>query len=312
MLEEVTWGVTPSVTSGDSSTIPFENESLTQGQALESNPHISGSREMTAPVKGRSEAGGDMAFRLNPFMHNLLWKAALGDPVDAGVGPYTHTYTVSATLPSYSMEVGWTDISEYWLATGMTLGNLRCTVRDSGFVEMSATFAGKGGTMSATSFDSAPSTDSDNPFDLTDANIALTEGGSPLATATEVEFEINNNLDLENYVIANEGQRGAVPYGRCGISGTLNAFFSDSTLYDKAVAGTESAIVITLKRGDGLGSAGNESCVITIPEIRYEVQTPAVESEAGILVSLPFMAYYDDATEGSAIEVVVSNDVASY
>ena len=293
MLEEVTFGVTPAVTPGDSSTIPFENESLTQGTALEQNPHISGSREMTAPVKGRSEAGGDIAFRLNPFDHNLIWKAALGDPVDAGSDPYTHTYTVSSTIPSFSMEVGYTDISEFWLATGMTLGTLGCTVRDSGFVEMTSTWMGKGGAMTATSFDSAPSSDSDNPFDLTDANILIEEGG-------------------DNYVIANEGQRGSVPTGRCGITGTLTAFFADSSLYDKAVAGTESKIVITLQRGDGAGTAGNESCVITIPEIRYEVQTPPVSDEGGIDIALPFTAYFDDAAEGSAIEVVVSNDVAAY
>jgi hypothetical protein len=312
MLEEVTFGVTPAVTPGDSSAIPFENESLTQGTALESNPHISGSREMTAPVKGRSEASGDMAFRLNPFDHNLIWKAALGDPVDAGSDPYTHTYTVSSVIPTFSMEVGFTDISEFWLGTGMTLGTLSCTVRDSGFVEMASTWMGKGGAMTGASFDSAPSSDSDMPFDLTDVNILLEEGGSTLATATEVVFEINNNLDGDNYVIANEGQRGSVPTGRCAISGTLTAFFADSSLYDTAVAGTESKIVITLQRGDGLGSTGNESCVITIPEIRYEVQTPQVSDEGGIDIVLPFMAYFDDAAEGSAIEVVVSNDVAAY
>ena len=100
-----------------------------------------------------------------------------------------------------------------------------------------------------------------------------------------------------------------MPEGQGKISGTLTAIFDSQVLMDKALNDTESSIQVTLSRGDGLGSAGNESIDFTLQQLKYEPTTPSVEGPNGIEISLPFIGYLNGANLG--IEVVVSNNVAT-
>jgi hypothetical protein len=300
-LKEATWGTTPSVSAGDVKIIPFASETLSATRAKEDNPHITSSRNFGVPVSGRSEAGGDITFMLNPLAHAWILRGLLGAPVTTGAGPYVHTFKVPAALPSYSIEKGFTDIAQYLVYTGMTLSKLSLKVKDSGFVESTATFMGKARTASGTALDSAPTTYVDNPFALAAANIALTEGGGALAIGTEISLDIDNMLDGDNFTIASQGARGGINAGKCKVSGTLTAFFSDLTLFNKAKNSTESAIVITLQHGTGAGSAGNEKLVITIPEIVYSEADPQIGDSGGVLVALPFTAYYADNANATSL-----------
>lgn len=312
MLAEVTWGTTPSVTPGDGTLIPFETESLSASQAKEDNPHMNGDRNYGLPVDGRVDCGGDLNVRLNPLAHTHLWKAMLGAPVTTGSDPYIHTFKPPATLPSFSISKDFIDITQSFIYTGMTGSKITGSIKDSGFVEFAVSFLGKGRTASATPMDSAPTSLVDNPYSLAAADIAITEGGGALATATELAFEIDNELDGDQYVIAAQGQRGGIPCGKIKVTGTLTAFFENLTLFDKAVNSTESAIVVTLRHGDGAGSAGNESTVITFPEILYDEVDPQVGGSGGVLVELPFRAVYDNNADATSLKVVVSNAVVSY
>ena len=312
MLEEVVFGTTPAVTPGDATVIPFASESLKAARAKEDNPHMTGTRNYGLPVNGRADCGGDISFRMNPLAHGFLLKSVLGDPVTTGVGPFVHTFKVPAVLPTYSIDKLFDDVTQSFHYTGMTGSKLAASVKDSGYSECTLSYIGKGRTADATPMDSAPTSLVDNPFDMAAADIAITEGGSTLATATELTFEIDNELDGDQYTIANQGQRGGVPCGKAKASGTLVAFFEDLTLFNKAVNSTESAIVFTYRHGDGTGTAGNEKLEVTLPEIIYDEDDPVVDGSGGINQTLPFRAVFSDNADASSYKFVLTNQVASY
>ena len=69
---------------------------------------------------------------------------------------------------------------------------------------------------------------------------------------------------------------------------------------------------MVLQHGTGAGTAGNEKCTITIPEIVYSRRVPKITGPRGVLWEGPFEAFYDNASEGASIEVELINTVASY
>lgn len=313
LIEETTWGITPTVTAGDMTVLPFASESLDMTQEREQNPHITNSRNYGPGVLQTIDCGGDTEHRLNPLAHGWLWKAVLGGYAVSGTGPYTHTFTVGNTLPSYTLEKGFTDISQYFRFAGMKAGQMRLRIQPSGFVETSVSWLGKTATTASSALDSAPTEHADEPFALAAGTVTLKEGGTTIAIVTSLEITIDNALDGSVYAVASGGTRAAIPAGKCRITGTLEAFFEDLSLYNKAANSTESSIEIVLQHGTGDGSAGNEKITITLPEILYSRRAPKVTSgDAGVLVELPFQAHYTNATEGTSCQVVLLNSVASY
>ena len=79
--------------------------------------------------------------------------------------------------------------------------------------------------------------------------------------------------------------------GRSNCSGTITAYFENSTLLDKFINETESNIVFELPDG-----AGNKY-IFTLPRIKYNGGQPDVEGEGPITLSMPFQALLDSVTQ---------------
>ncbi|WP_025324503.1 phage tail tube protein [Deferrisoma camini] len=315
MVEETTWGTKPTITAGDSVRIPFDTESLGASQERQQNPHLKGDRNPARGVLGRVDAGGDISCKLNGLDHGLLLKALLGSVTTTGTGPYTHTFKIGSSLPSFTIEKGFADIGQYFVLTGFKCASARFALNPDGFFDLSTTWMGKGEDASspaASSMDSAPTERTDAVFSMTDANMVIQEGGANIATLTGLEFSYENGLDGNVYTLANQGQRGALPAGAVRITGELTALFEDVSLYNKAKNSTETSIAITLQRGDGSGSAGNEKLQLFLDEILFGKAIPKAEGPAGVLLKLPFEAYYEDAAEASAFRAVLLNSIAAY
>jgi len=89
------------------------------------------------------------------------------------------------------------------------------------------------------------------------------------------------------------------------ITGTVKAFFENATLLNKAINGTESSLQITLINGV-------YSLDILLSELKYERSSPSIENSKGILIELPFTAYYQDDANNTACKVTLINTQASY
>ena len=79
----------------------------------------------------------------------------------------------------------------------------------------------------------------------------------------------------------------------------------------RALVPCQGSTKLVWQLGTGDGSAGNEYLEILIPELTYSPNAPVVNGPTGVLVELPFEAFYDDSAEASAIQIVLKNTEAA-
>ena len=285
--------------------IPFSSESIGRTIALENNDHITGNRNASAPVRGNTDVAGSISFNLGPFPGELLL-GALGAVATTGAGPYVHTIEVGASLPSFTLEKGFTDISQFFKYNGCKVGKFSLTATPAGFQRASIDIMGAKETASGTSFDATLTDLGDYPFDGF-LLASVLEGGSSITGITEITLSIDNELDGETFTLGSQGTRGSINEGKARVSGTIKGFFENLTLYNKAVNQTESSLFLAYQRGTGAGSAGNEYLSFEVPELVYSVKTPAVSGPQGIYYELDFLGYYGNDADASALIVTLKN-----
>jgi hypothetical protein len=303
LQKETTFGTDPGVPTLIK--IPFSSESIGRSIGLETNDHITGNRNNSAPVRGNTDVAGGISFNLGAYPGELLL-GALGSVATTGAGPYVHTIKVGNSLPSFTIEKGFADISQFFKYNGCKVGKFSLTATSSGFQKASIDIMGAKETASGTSFDATLTDLGDTPFDGFLLGSVL-EGGSSISGLTEISLMIDNDLDGDTFTLGSTGTRGSINEGKAKVSGTIKGFFENLSLYNKAVNQTESSLSFTYSRGTGLGSAGNESVSFEVPELVYSVKTPAVTGPKGIYFELEFQGYYGNDADASALVVVLKN-----
>jgi len=306
--EESTFKTDPG--TPDCKKLHFESESLRLSRNLITTNIIRSDRNPVAPVRGNVDVAGTITTHLQAFQLGTILKAALGSVTTTGTGPYTHVFKIGSSLPSLLIEKGFTDIDQYFKYNGCKVNRVSFSIRSEGYQQVSFDFIGAKETTGSVSFDSTPTDGGYQPWDGFSV-ASILEGGSSIATVTEVDGTIENNLDGSVYVIGGSGERVSLPVGAVKVSGTIRAIFEDLTLYNKAINHTESSLKVVYQLGDGSGSAGNEYFELLLPELKYSPNAPVVNGPQGVLVELPFEAYYDDSSEASAIQITLKNTEAT-
>lgn len=302
--EDNGYGVDP--VAPDAQVAHFESCGLKMSRGQDQSQTIRGNRNPTRSARGNTDVAGPLAMELQAYIGRLL-KAALGTVATSGVGPYTHLFTIGSALPSLMIEQGFADLGHYFKYNGCKVGKLTFNVTPSGFQKISFDFNGAKETVSGASFDAAATDLGKQSFDGFSL-ATIEEGGVAIGDVVGIDgLTIDNDLDLEGYNVGSQGVRSDIPEGLVKVSGTLKARFKDLILYNKAVNGDESSIKIGYALGDGLGSAGNESIELYLPELTYSPNAPVISGPKGVVVELPFEAYYDDSAEGSAIQITLKN-----
>ena len=286
--------------------LPFVSESLRQNRNLVESKTIKGTRNPSAPVRGNVDVAGDITMELQPYL-GKLFKHVLGSLTTSGTASsISHVYKVG-DLPAGMVIEKWftSDLtaSQYFRYMGCKVNSLKISVKPEGFIDAVVNIMGATETVSTSSMDSDASdltaVGSYNPFDGFTASI--TRGGSSLGVATQVDLTIENALDGTVYVLDGTGTRYYLPEGMVKLTGTLTALFTDMSLYNLALNNTETSLVVTLSRGTGTGALGNEKLIITCDEIIFQPTAPVVSGPGGILIELPFVGYYSDGTNASAL-----------
>lgn len=292
--------------------LPFTSESLSRSIELIDSDTIRGVRSAVPPVRGNTDVAGSVNFNLNAYPGEVLL-GALGAVTTSGeTAPYTHVIKVGDTVPSFTIEKGFSDISQFFKYQGCKVNRFSLTASPTGFQKASIDLIGAKLTTAGTSFDET----------LTDYGLAefdgfrissITEGGSAITSnkPTEVSFTIENNLDGDTFYIGGNGQRAAVNEGLVKVSGTIRGLFESLALYNKAVAQTETALVLTYQFGTGAGTAGNEYLSFDFPEVVLSVNDPPIEGPKGIYYSIGFTAYYGNDAKASSAVITLKNTQAS-
>ena len=122
----------------------------------------------------------------------------------------------------------------------------------------------------------------------------IKEGGSTIAIVTELTIKLANSLAVRPVVGTNLTRLPSV--GPSDVTGQLTAFFEDSSLLAKFLAGTATAFDFTL-----LDSAGN-AYRIQIPNLIYTGGgEPDVKGSGPLTQALPWQALFDTTTGSNIV-----------
>lgn len=225
-------------------------------------------------------------------------------------GVLTHTIKAGGTLPDYVLEFGATDIGQYQQELGCKLASLGFSIGAKGAIALSTRWLGIKELQATAPFDAAPLDNGKRSFDnMGIAAADMKEGGVACAQILSIDnISLDNAVTGDTFVVGGGGFRSGTNADVYKITGTVKAIFEDAALYTKAINSTETSLDFKVKRGSGDGTDGNETIQVVISEIQYSPKSPTIPAGGGI-VELPFVGYYDNSADGTALKVVVVNSV---
>lgn len=304
---ETTPGAIPAIPGG--MIFPFESESLQRKTELIKSNIIRSSRNASKPSRGKRDVAGNIKTELNPLMGRQLLMG-FGAVTTSGAGPNkTHVFKIGDTLPYHTIEKGFTDLGKYFQYLGCKCNKIGGEVNPSGILPLDQDFMGMDRIIADATFDLTAVDLGHDPFECFEGTIK--EGGVDIAIITALKWTLENNLDGDVYCIGGGGKRYRIPEGATVVSGSLTALFDSDALLTKATNGTETALETSIIRGDGLGTAGNESLVLNFDELIFQEQDPIIKDKKGILIELPWTAYWDNGANSTSIMATLKNTQAT-
>lgn len=218
---------------------------------------------------------------------------------------WSHEFTVPDSMPSLWVDKGFTNISQYFLQTGLRASTWSLSVGGDGELTQTIGFLGANEARDTSEYDSDHVIVAMKRFNMFQA--ALAEGGATLTTnkAKALALDFGFGLDGDQYCIGDQGVRGDLPEGSMEIGGTLTALFEDETLLAKGEDIVESSLALTFTRG-------HYSLGISIEELQYEATSPPIDGPQGVLQELKFEGYWADGASGSGVVVTLVTDIKTY
>jgi hypothetical protein len=195
------------------------------------------------------------------------------------------------TQKSYLIEKRFEDLTQYISFRGMKVNTLSLNVASQEIVGGNVTFLGKQGYASGSSVPGSSSGYSTNSVLNATSNVGtLTEGGASLTTAIKsIQMQLNNNLRAR-LAVSNKSAIG-VSEGTVDITGTLEAYFEDLTLYNKFVNHTSSSLSFRFT-----DEAGNV-LIFTLPRLYFAEGNPMAPGiNQDVMLPLAFTAVRDATT----------------
>lgn len=290
-VAESSYGVTPSnpvfkPIRHTGTTLALSKESL-QSEEIRSDRQIADFRH------GAFQTGGDINVELSYGSFDDLLEAVLCGTWATDT-PTTDTDQLKAgvTRRSFTIERHFGDLltaqKPYHRFTGVEFNTLALAVAANAMITATFGVVGQGFETDTAQIAGATYTTATTTSPLDSFTGSLKEAGSLIAVITEIQLNVENGLDPRFVVGSKQSIRPSI--GRSNVSGTITAYFEDSTLLDKFVNETESSIEFELPDG-----AGN-LLTFKLPRVKYNGGQPDVEGEGPITLSMPFQALLDSVT----------------
>lgn len=134
------------------------------------------------------------------------------------------------TLPSFSIEEGFTDVSEYHHMTGAKVGTWGMSIQTDSIITTEFSMSGVtySGFNATTSTDSTVDGNTNDVFDSYTGTLIIPGVGQCIITG--FDFSLENNLNVRYALLQKDAC--SIGDGRITLTGTINAYFPDSTLSD--------------------------------------------------------------------------------
>ena len=251
--------------------MPFASTSLGSEQPLLKSELLGYGRDPLAPIKDAVTADGDVVVPIDAEAFGFWLKAAFGDPITSGAGPYTHEFRSGGwTLPSMSIETGMPEVPRYAMYSGCVLDQLSWQVQRSGLLTATARLVAQGETISTT-------TGAGTPTDLAlkrfgHFNAAISRNGTTLGNVVSAEITYANNLDRIETIRSDGKIDGADP-SIAALTGRIEVRFADSTLVTQAINGDpcEIGFAYALLTGESFTFTAH---AVYLPRPRIEISGP--------------------------------------
>lgn len=246
-------------------------------------------RQITDFRLGANQSGGDITFELSAVtMDKLLEAATMGtwtaDVLKAGVQRRFFTMLRRfSDLPT----------GKFHTFTGVEINTLQLSITANAMITGTFTVLGKGMTVADTAPTGATFGTPTTTRALDSFTGALTEGGSPIATVTEMSMNLTNGLEARFVV----GSKDSIEpsSGRSNITGSIAVYFESPAMLNKFLNEERSSLSLTMPDPDG-----NEY-TLTLPNIVYTGGQPDVSGEGPITLNMPFQALYDSVNDTNII-----------
>lgn len=315
IAKEVTFGTPVTTTRG----LPVISESLTMDPG----------RVRTNSVKGGGLLPPDTTIRNGPIMGQgsiqtylfvdgatLLWEAmTFGAPSTSAGPPYTHTYNLGDTPPSYSVQVGYgaTSTTKVKKVEGLVVSSWELAVSQGAepiTLGMDCVYENEDVVASGETDDDVAGTfATSQPFYLATeiAGTVDTGGGATSYCVQSLRLRGENNLKVE-HCLGTRYITAPTRNGRPAITGELTMKLDDTSnaLYDAFLANTISDIVLT-------ATQGSNTCIVTMTA-HIDGTSPQLSGHEELMVTYPFTVVVDDSnseTDTDAFQVDVTNDDAT-
>ena len=117
-------------------------------QPLISSELLGYGRDPLAPIKDAVTADGDVVVPIDAEAFGFWLKAAFGDPITTGTGPWTHEFRSGGwTLPSLSIETAMPEVPRFAMYSGCVLDQLSWQMQRSGLLTATARLVAQGETV---------------------------------------------------------------------------------------------------------------------------------------------------------------------
>lgn len=118
-------------------------------------------------------------------------------------------------------------------------------------------------------------------------NGSFTEGGQAIAYATEWNLTLDNGMEAAFSLFQREAY--CVTNGIAAVSGTMNAYLKDGSLWAKVLNETETSHTVVLEEGA-------DSYTIDLPKVRYTQGQKQVGGPGAVIPQYTYSAGYDGTT----------------
>ncbi len=299
---ESAYGLTPASPRGYN--MPFNMSKLAINQNLLHSATIRSRRAQIRPAIGNTDVAGNIVVPIDQVGIGFWLQGMFGTPVTTGTGaPYTHVFKGTMRQPSLVLEQQYPDIPVYEMFNGCKVSNFYFAYGGDHELTANMYIVGAKRNVSASPFATSLS-----PLPLLKFSSfqgTVEEGGVQLAIVTEASLNADFGLDGNNYTIDGNGCRTSLPEGILQVSGSIKAFFADTALLYKAVNNTKSSLTFKF-------TSGTSSLQFLMEEVIFQQTSPGIDSDKGIYINLPFKAFYESGSGGSAIVATLVNGYAAY
>lgn len=286
--------------AGDGVQVTLVNHSISVSRNRNNVSEIDGSVVESAPFSGYRTVSGDLTLRIRPKQIGHFMKYFLGAPVTTGTGPYTHTYTpaVSTTVPTFQMEVEYSDITEFEVYTGLTVTGVSFSVGGDGQLEMTLSVLGRDKTNAQTTAFTGTVTDLTGETDVFDMTQCTITAGTSTFTSETFDYAINR--DAEQFYGIGDGANASLIFkGKYAVSGSTEVLFQDDAMFDLARAETPETLNVAFS--DGTNSLTFNNSAVYWDESNIQPAAGTVK----VLANMPFIG-------ATGFTAVLINSQASY